>query len=204
VRRGQSDTGRGSPIVNDADIAALADIVFDCSRPATIARFWASVLDDYEVAPYDDEELARLRSLGISDTEDDPTVVVERSDGRGPRLWFQLVPEPKERKNRVHLELRSEDVDADVARLIGLGARILDDRPNDGLVVLQDPEGNEFCLLRPRPGDRWRSSREDRTSFSDGSLGKITCRCRRARRPEVPSACRAGNPSVAGLLLAQT
>jgi hypothetical protein len=49
----------------------------------------------------------------------------------------------------VHLDLRCEDVDAEVARLIGLGARALDDQPNDGLVVLQDPEGNKFCLLRP-------------------------------------------------------
>lgn len=130
-------------------MAALADIVFDCARPARLARFWASALDGYDIAPYDDEELARLRSIGITDPEDDPTVLVEPSDGRRPRLWFQLVPEPKRQKNRVHLDLRSEDVDAEVDRLIGLGARPLDDQPNDGLVVLQDPEGNEFCVLRP-------------------------------------------------------
>jgi hypothetical protein len=129
-------------------VAALADIVFDCARPASLARFWASTLDDYDVAPYDDEELARLRSIGITDTEDDPTVLVQPAGGRGPRLWFQHVPEPKRVKNRVHLDLRSENVDAEVNRLIGLGARALDDQPNDSLVVLVDPEGNEFCVLR--------------------------------------------------------
>ena len=129
-------------------MAALADIVFDCARPARLARFWAAVLDGYEVAPYDDDELARLRSLGISDVEDDPTVLVQRGAGEGPRLWFQLVPEPKRVKNRVHLDLRSDDVDAEVDRVLGLGARVLVDQPNEDLIVLQDPEGNEFCLLR--------------------------------------------------------
>ena len=129
-------------------MAALADIVFDCARPARLARFWAAVLDDYEVAPYDDDELARLGSLGIIDVEDDPTVLVQRTAGEGPRLWFQLVPEPKRVKNRVHLDLRSDDVDAEVDRVLGLGARVLVDQPNDDLIVLQDPEGNEFCLLR--------------------------------------------------------
>jgi hypothetical protein len=129
-------------------VASLADLVFDCARPARLARFWAAVLDGYEVAPYDDDELARLRSLGIIDVEDDPTVLVQRTAGEGPRLWFQLVPEPKGVKNRVHLDLRTDDVGAEVDRLLGLGARALVDQPNEDLIVLQDPEGNEFCLLR--------------------------------------------------------
>ena len=129
-------------------MAALADIVFDCARPASLARFWAAVLDGYEVAPYDDDELAHLRSIGITDVEDDPSVLVQRSADEGPRLWFQAVPEPKRVKNRVHLDLRSDDVDAEVDRLLGLGADVLADQPNEDLIVLQDPEGNEFCLLR--------------------------------------------------------
>jgi hypothetical protein len=129
-------------------MAALADIVFDSARPASLARFWASALDGYQVAPYDDDELARLRSIGITDVDDDPSVLVEPTDRRGPRLWFQLVPEPKQVKNRVHLDLRCDDADDEVDRLIGLGARVLDDQQNDGLVVLRDPEGNEFCVLR--------------------------------------------------------
>ena len=72
----------------------------DCARPASLARFWAAALDTYRVALYDDEELDRLRSIGVTDVEDDPTVLVEPSDGRGPRLWFQRVPESKHGKNR--------------------------------------------------------------------------------------------------------
>ena len=136
-------------IVENVDMASLADIVVDCERPAMLARFWSGVLDDYHVAPYDDVELARLQSLGIDDVEDDPTVLIEPNSGSGPRLWFQLVPEPKRVKNRMHIDVRSDDYDAELARLIGLGASTAGNQANDDLIVLHDPEGNEFCLLRP-------------------------------------------------------
>ena len=128
-------------------MARLNDVVFDCHHAASLARFWAAALDGYEVAPYDDEELERLRAAGIDDPEDDPTVLVQGPAG-APRLWFQRVPEDKASKNRVHLDLAADDVDAEIARLTALGATVLDDQPNDGLVVLHDPEGNEFCVLR--------------------------------------------------------
>jgi hypothetical protein len=124
-------------------MARLHDIVFDCAHPAATARFWAAALDDYAVAPYDDAELARLRSLGITSTEDDPTVLVESEDGR-PRLWFQLVPEAKSVKNRVHLDLLAADPEAEIQRLTALGATV-QARYKDN-ILLGDPEGNEFCL----------------------------------------------------------
>lgn len=55
-------------------MARLHDVVFDSRHPASIARFWAAVLDGYAVAPYDEAELARLRGMGILDPEDDPNV----------------------------------------------------------------------------------------------------------------------------------
>jgi hypothetical protein len=76
------------------------------------------VLEGYEVAPYDEAELERLRSKGIFDTEDDPVALVERPGGPGPRYLFQRVPEgkpdeprtdlsrPGRRHNRMHLDLR--------------------------------------------------------------------------------------------------
>lgn len=130
-------------------MALLADIVFDCTRPAALARFWAEALDDHRIAPYDQAELARLRSIGVTDVEEDPTVLVEPIAGDGPRLWFQAVPEHKLCKNRVHLDLRTDDFDVEVVRLLGLGARTVEVHANPDLVVLADPEGNEFCLLRP-------------------------------------------------------
>ena len=124
-------------------MARLHDIVFDSARPAATARFWAAALDDYAVAPYDEAELARLRSLGITSTEDDPTVLVEPADG-GPRLWFQLVPEDKRGKNRVHLDLVAVDPEAEIRRLTALGATVR--ARYEDHVLLTDPEDNEFCL----------------------------------------------------------
>jgi hypothetical protein len=125
-------------------MAIIHDVVVDCRHPASLARFWAAAVDGYRVAPYDDAELERLRADGIDDPEDDPSVLVESDPGVRPRLWFQLVPEPKRVKNRVHLDLRAEDRSAEVARLVGLGATVIDEF--NGWTMLADPEGNEFCV----------------------------------------------------------
>jgi hypothetical protein len=135
-------------------MATIRDIVVDSPHPAAIARFWASVLDGYQVAPYDEAELARLRAGGIYDIEDDPSVLVEPAPGvSGPaaggapvRFFFQLVPEPKVAKNRVHLDITASDSAAELARLIELGARIVAEHPS--WTTLADPDGNEFCLVR--------------------------------------------------------
>ncbi|TCP53543.1 hypothetical protein EV191_104110 [Tamaricihabitans halophyticus] len=81
----------------------------------------------------------------------DPEAVVSLPNGVD--LMFLRVPEPKIVKNRVHICLRPEQQrrDAEVARIIELGATLLDDQRNEdgsGWAVLGDPEGNEFCVLR--------------------------------------------------------
>src|SRR5687768_13381567 len=127
-------------------MARLHDVVFDCQRPASLARFWAAALDGYDVAPYDEAELARLRREGIDDPEDDVSVLVEQP-GNIPRLWFQRVPETKVVKNRVHLDLQCVDATSELERLERLGATVVLDRTPDRLIVLHDPEGNEFCIF---------------------------------------------------------
>lgn len=128
-------------------MADLRDIVTDCARPAPLARFWAQVLDGYEVAPYDDEEIERLRALGVDDVEDDPSVLVQPVGGAsGVRFWFQRVPEVKVVKNRVHVDLTAADPGAEIERLVGLGATVVGEGGHT--IVLADPEGNEFCVLR--------------------------------------------------------
>jgi len=128
-------------------MAGLADVVFDCNHPAPLARFWAAALDDHAVAPYDEAESDRWRGLGLLDPEDDPSVLVEGPPGH-PSLWFQRVPETKVVKNRVHIDLRCPDLESEVGRLVGLGAVVMPDQPNPDLVVMQDPQGNEFCVFR--------------------------------------------------------
>ena len=128
-------------------MARLRDIVVDCERPAAIARWWAATIDGYRVAPYDDAEISRLRALGITDLEDDPTVLVEPASGAGVRLFFQKVPEPKQFKNRLHLDLQSGG-EGEVRRLLERGATEL--YRVGTRATLADPEGNEFCIDVPR------------------------------------------------------
>lgn len=127
----------------------LKDIVVDCARPSALATFWATVLD-YQVAPYDDAEIARLRAAGITDLADDPSVMVLPPDD-GPRLFFVQVPEAKAGKNRLHFDVQLRPGE-DLAWLESLGAHIV--RPIDPAAgpdgtVLLDPEGNEFCAFPP-------------------------------------------------------
>jgi hypothetical protein len=111
----------------------------DCADPAALARFWAEALD-YEVQPSDDPG----------------EIVVSPKTGTGTSLGFFRVPEGKTVKNRLHLDLRPEDQAAEVERLIGLGATHVDiGQGSQTWVVLADPEGNEFCVLRAlRPEER--------------------------------------------------
>jgi hypothetical protein len=77
-------------------------------------------------------------------------VAADDPDGVGPRLYFQRVPEPKAGKNRIHLDVPvpPEDLEREVDRLAGVGARLVEYRSHPGhrWAVMQDPEGNEFCL----------------------------------------------------------
>jgi len=115
-------------------MALLAEwLDVDCVEPAALARFWTEALD-YRTLPGDDP---------------DEAAVVPR-EGHGIQLLFLRVPEGKSVKNRLHLDLRPDDQDAEVERLLALGAKKVDIGQGDASwVVLADPEGNEFCVLRP-------------------------------------------------------
>lgn len=118
----------------------LKEIVFDCSRAAPLARFWAEVIEGYAVRAYDDEEIARLAALGLA-PETDPVVMV---DGPGPTLCFHEIERGRV-QGRIHLDVKVADRAAERARLIGIGASVL--READGYTVMVDPEGNHFCLV---------------------------------------------------------
>ena len=118
----------------------LREVVFDCDDPASLARFWAEVLDGFEVRAYDEEEVARLDALGFT-PETDPNVMV---DGPGLNFGFQKTDTGSPRKNKVHLDVESSDRSGDVDRLTSLGASIVETYASS--TWLRDPEGNDFCV----------------------------------------------------------
>ncbi|GAA1929411.1 VOC family protein [Nocardioides marmoribigeumensis] len=135
-------------------------VTFDCASPERVARFWCEVLG-YVVPPpppgvTDWDEFNR----SLPPEHQDSRFACVDPQGVGPRLFFQRVPEGKTAKNRVHLDVRAAPgltgderlaaLEAECARLVALGAtrvRALEaDGFNDHCIVMQDVEGNEFCL----------------------------------------------------------
>ena len=139
-------------------------LTIDANDPARLVRFWAPLLG-YEVQPPPpgfDSWIDWYRSKGVPEEElaGDPDDLVDRihdPSGRGPNIWFQIVPEEKAGKNRLHLDLTPIDCSQadEVARLEALGAHRVDiGQGQTKWVVLADPEGNEFCVLRSlAPGE---------------------------------------------------
>ena len=119
-------------------------ITIDAYHPAALARFWAAVIDGYQVRPYDAAEIERLAGLGLT-PETDTSVPI---DGDGPTIWFQKCDTLPYQRNRVHFDLAYRSRDAEVERLKGLGAKIVEERRDH--TVMHDPEGNQFCLFEPR------------------------------------------------------
>lgn len=143
-------------------MATEVQVTFDCTDPARVGDFWASALG-YKVQDPPEgfqswEEF--LAAQGIPEDERSSAYAVVDPDGVGPRLYFQRVPEPKTAKNRVHLDVnvgggrqtpmgeRRRRVDTEAERLIREGATKLraDVEHGEYWIVMQDPEGNEFCL----------------------------------------------------------
>jgi hypothetical protein len=134
-------------------------VTVDSQHPHRLADWWAEVLG-WQVEPQDEAFIRRMIAEGAA-TESDTTrhrgVLVWQAgagitspDAGRPRLLFQLVPEAKTVKNRLHLDVRvgAEGQAAEVARLLGLGATELW-RGAQGpysWVTMADPEGNEFCV----------------------------------------------------------
>jgi predicted enzyme related to lactoylglutathione lyase len=120
----------------------LVHLVLDANDPPRLARFWAAALD-WEIAAEEDDEID-VWPAGYH--YPDPVAL---------SLVFVPVPEAKTVKNRVHLDLASQSAEhqaAVVERLRGLGARPIDIGQGDvPWVVMADPEGNELCVLEPRP-----------------------------------------------------
>jgi len=116
-------------------------LVVDSADPSRSAAFWEAALGWRRTYDTDDE-------VALEPPAGSP------EDGIVADLLFVRVPGPKTGKNRLHLDLRPVDQAAEVARLEGLGAQRVDigQGPDVSWVVMADPVGNEFCVLRPLPG----------------------------------------------------
>ena len=116
-------------------------VVLDCADLDRAARFWSA-------------------ALGYADQGGDSATYrsVLPPEGFGVEILLQRTPDEKHGKNRVHLDLRTHDLDAEVSRVLALGATRLTADPieENGWTwhILADPDGNEFCVLRP-PSDYW-------------------------------------------------
>ncbi|MGC5166441.1 VOC family protein [Luteimicrobium sp. DT211] len=135
-------------------------VTFDCADPVRVARFWCEVLG--YVLPAPPEGFDDWGAYERAAAPDDPDVWAscQDPDGVGPRLFFQRVPEGKVVKNRVHLDVRVATglvgderlaaLNAEGDRLEALGASrfqlLVADEENESCLVMQDVEGNEFCL----------------------------------------------------------
>ncbi len=110
-------------------------VTFDCGDALAVAEFWSAALH----RSIDPDGSAEFASIGYADA------------GPAQPAWmFTKVPEGKTAKNRVHLDFGAQDREGEVGRLVGLGATRVDDvtESGDTWTVLQDPEGNEFCIAQ--------------------------------------------------------
>jgi hypothetical protein len=120
----------------------VASFAFDCVDALLVGRFWSAAVD----RPLDDGATSEFASIGFERRR--------TTAGWGPAgelTWlFSRVPEPKATKNRIHLDVIAHDVEAEIARLISLGAARMADREEYGYVwtLMSDPEGNEFDIGR--------------------------------------------------------
>lgn len=113
---------------------SLTHITFDCRDAVVLSGFWAAALG----REVDDGAAPFFATIGYP------------PNGASPTLMFLQVPEAKAVKNRVHLDLDAEDRDAEVARLVTLGATEIGRHQEWGhdWTVMRDPEGNEFCVAQ--------------------------------------------------------
>ncbi len=109
-------------------------ITVDCAEPQRLAEFWTAALDVEVLADYEE------------------FVMLAGSASGGPKLGLQRVPEPRAGKNRVHVDFSAADREAEVRRLVGLGAVEMGKHSVPGVewTVLADPEGNLFCVAERR------------------------------------------------------
>jgi hypothetical protein len=121
-------TAKGNPV-------RVGSVVIDCNDFAAMSVFWRDAL-----------------GYAFKGLVEDDWVILHDPAGRNVNVSIQKVPEPRRSKNRLHFDLYTEDQEAEVERLLALGAtrHPRTPEPDEDFVVLQDPEGNLFCVVDAR------------------------------------------------------
>ena len=125
-------------------MAQLRQIVVDGAHPPALAKFWEAALDGFSIRAYDDEEVARLAAIGRT-PDTDPVVILDGPNGL--ELCFQETDVAAMPKRPMHLDLTAADREAEVRRLVALGAIVHEEHPDH--TWLRDPENNDFCVTGP-------------------------------------------------------
>ncbi len=129
-------------------MAHLDNITFACDDPAALCSFWVEALG-YERQEAPPEFMAAWIAAGRA--PNDAAAAVDPT-GRGPRLYFQRKPKTPTDTLPIHLDLNAEDRESEVARLVGLGATVVETKQlvtgqlTEIWTVMRDPEGNGFCV----------------------------------------------------------
>ena len=131
-------------------MARIANITFTCREPKRVADFWIAALG-YVRQELPEEVLDQLRESGFDMTSRDAAIDPE---GKQPRLFFIKGEKTPTTSIPIHLDVAFEDADASVERLVELGATVKERKTEvvgpwtERFTVMQDPEGNSFCVQR--------------------------------------------------------
>jgi hypothetical protein len=129
-------------------MARIANITFTCADPGRLARFWAETLG-YEMQEAPPEFMEAWLAAG---RDPDGAAAIVDPEGRGPRLFFNKGEKTPTTSIPIHLDVRAPDREAEVERLVGLGAVVVETRTRttgpwtETWTVMRDPEGNGFCV----------------------------------------------------------
>ena len=132
-------------------MASIGNITFACEDPATLAEFWAETIN-YELEEAPPGLIEMIEAEG-GDTNAAAAAI--DPDGQGPRLFFKKMPRSSPDHIPIHLDLDTEDREAEIERLTGLGATVVETKTEttgpytETWTIMRDPEGNGFCVQSP-------------------------------------------------------
>jgi hypothetical protein len=134
-------------------------LTFDAGDPERLGAFWCLALGYVEHPPPEGYQSWAQYDAANGTPGNEAGYTIVDPDGKGPNIFFQPVPEPKTAKNRLHMDVRVSGagtegerrsrIEAAIAPLVAAGATVQgrSTAADDFFIVMQDPEGNEFCLV---------------------------------------------------------